>query len=384
MKKQQSTEKESKTQWHRILGKLFELLFHALGVTVKVDFKLMSEPPRSDIFLLRCDSPTWTKEQRARLPDGIRNSRASHILIEFKFTESLNARRIEKVCGYDIFYRTTQGLADAKVATFILSSRTPRRALLKKYGYRPTKWPGVYRSKELIVERVTILVLNELADVPHNAYVKCFASRPGKREVAFELLKQIDFKRFPLEIMSFIVGLHRLILPEGGNEEMWNVEVTPQDVLVWGKEWREAVLASMPVEEVLSQYKPEEVLSQYKPEERLVGLKPEERLVGLRPEERLVGLKPEERLVGLKPEDVLSQYKPYLAEQKQQSERQAILRTIRRTLRIRLKLSDDRVEQLEKRLDKLDLMTLDELSEVALMVDELADFEAKLSEVEET
>jgi hypothetical protein len=371
MKTQKSSKetknKEPRTHWHRILGKLFELLFQALGVTVHVDFDLMSDPPRSDIVLLRCDSPTWTEEQLARLPDGIRNSKASHILIEFKFTESLNARRIEKVHGYDIFYRETQGLSDTEVATFILSSKTPRLALLKKYGYHSTKWPGVYKSKLPMAERVTILVLNELADEPHNAYVKCFASRPKEREIAFELLDQIGFKRFPVGIMSFITGLRRLILPEGGNKGMWNVEVTPEDVMVWGKKWREAVVASASVEERLIGLKPEE---------RLIGLKPEERLMGLKPEEVLSRYKPEEVLSRYKPEEVLSRYEPYL----QKREQQAILRTVKRTLRIRLNLSDDVLAQIDKRMQTLDLVMLEELSEVALMVDTLADFEAKLNE----
>jgi hypothetical protein len=362
MRNQEKQKREPRIKWHRILGKLFELLFQAMGVTVNVDFNLMSDPPRSDIMLLRCDSPTWTKEQQSRLPDGIRSSLASHILIEFKFTESLNSRRIEKVHGYDIFYRETQGLSDKKVATFILSSKTPRPALLKKYGFYLTECPGVYKSKQLMVERVTIVVLNELSDEPHNAYVKCFASRSKSREIAFEILDQLGFKQFPTSIMSFITGLRQLILPKGGNKEMWDIEVTAEDVMVWGEKWREAMVASASVEE------------------RLMGLKPEEQLMGLKPEEVLSCYKPEDVLSRYKPEEVLSQYKPYLAEQKQQSEQQAILRTIRRILRIRLKLSEDVLEQVDKRLEALNLARLEELSEVALLVDNLVDFESKLNE----
>ena len=97
---------EPKTYWHRLLGRLFELLFAAMPVSVKVDFNLMSEPPRSDVLLLRYEGATWTIEQLARLPDGVRDSRAHHILLELKYTESLNKRRIEKAHAYDILYRT--------------------------------------------------------------------------------------------------------------------------------------------------------------------------------------------------------------------------------------------------------------------------------------
>jgi hypothetical protein len=132
--------------------------------------------------------------------------------------------------------------------------------------------------------------------------------------------------------------------------------------MVWGEKWREAMVASASVEE------------------RLMGLKPEEQLMGLKPEEVLSCYKPEDVLSRYKPEEVLSQYKPYLAEQKQQSEQQAILRAIRRILRIRLKLSEDVLEQVDKRLQALNLARLEELSEVALLVDNLVDFESKLNE----
>ncbi|MDM8532856.1 hypothetical protein QUF63_16965 [Anaerolineales bacterium HSG25] len=382
MKKQEPKKQEPRTHWHRILGKLFELLFHTLEVTVKVDFNLMSKPPRSDIFLLRCNSPTWTMEQLARLPDGIRNSLASHILIEFKYTESLNAERIEKVHGYDIFYRVIQGLSGDEVATFILSSKTPRPALLKEYGYHATEWPGVYQSELPMVKRVTILVLNELNNEPHNAYVKCFASRRHAKEAAFEILEKMGFKQFPVVIMSFIAGLRQLILSKEGNKEMKNVEVTADDVMVWGKEWRVAVLAKTPIEERLMGLKPEE---------RLMGLKPEERLMGLKPEERLIGLKPEERLIGLKPEEVLSRYKPeerlvglesYLEKQQQQAAKKAVLRTVLRTIKVRFKLEKEALVGYEKRLQKLELATLEGLSETVIEVENLKAFDLELVKIE--
>jgi len=392
-------QQKPKTHCHRLLGKLFELLFASMPVSVKVDFNLMSELPRSDILLLRYEGDTWNAEQLAKLPDGIRNSRANHILLELKYSESLNRRRIEKVHAYDILYRETAGLPDKDVATFILSSKTPRQLLLDKFGYKPTKWTGVYQSNLPMVDRVGLLVLNDLRNEPHNAYVKCFASRPKAKEVAFKTLEKIE--RFPIDLLSFITGLHQLVLPKG-EKEMLNIEITAQDVMEFGKGWRamllanttleerllgfspEEVLSCYKPEEVLSRYKPEEVLSRYKPEERLVGLKPEEilswykpeeRLIGLKPEERLIGLKPEERLIGLKPEERLIGLEPYLEER----DHQAILRTVQRTLRLRFKIDADKLNQFDERLRKLNLATLEQLSEVAIIADNLADFEAKLS-----
>lgn len=41
------------------------------------------------------------------LPDGIRDCNANHILIEFKYTESLTADAIRQAVSYEYFYRTT-------------------------------------------------------------------------------------------------------------------------------------------------------------------------------------------------------------------------------------------------------------------------------------
>lgn len=53
-----------------------------VNISVFTELKVMSQPPRVDILLFRRDEPAWTIEQMARLPDGIKQSTANHILIE--------------------------------------------------------------------------------------------------------------------------------------------------------------------------------------------------------------------------------------------------------------------------------------------------------------
>jgi len=194
-------------------------------------------------------------------------------------------------------------------------------------------------------------------------------------------------------------------------------EITPENVMELGDRIFEAMLASMPTkevlsrykpeerllglkpEEVLSRYKPEEVLSRYKPEERLFGLKSEEVLSRYKPEERLFGLKseevlsrykPEERLFGLKseevlsrykPEEVLARYKPELERREEQAKCQTMLQQIERTLRLRFRPDEAILIQVREHLAKLDLATLEQLSEVAILASQLADFEIKLQEI---
>ncbi len=77
---------------HDLLGYTLDHLLAPLDVTVKTRVRLMAESPEADILLLRRKHPCWTEAQRSLLPDGIRDTRADHILIEFKNTESLNRR----------------------------------------------------------------------------------------------------------------------------------------------------------------------------------------------------------------------------------------------------------------------------------------------------
>ena len=77
-------------RWHKLLGRMLEELLTPLNITVLTDISVMTDPPEADILLIRRDLPKWTDDQLCRLPDGIRDTDANHILVEFKFTESFN------------------------------------------------------------------------------------------------------------------------------------------------------------------------------------------------------------------------------------------------------------------------------------------------------
>jgi hypothetical protein len=63
--------------------------------------KDISNPPRVDVLILRQADTAWTAEQLERLPDGIRQSTASHILLEFKYTQSVNDDVLIQSLAYD-------------------------------------------------------------------------------------------------------------------------------------------------------------------------------------------------------------------------------------------------------------------------------------------
>ncbi len=118
------------------------------------------------------------------------------------------------------------------------------------------------------------------------------------------------------------------------------VEVTAEDVMNLREGLRARLSKTIPVEERLQGLTPEEVLSRYKPEERLSGIE------------------------------------SYV-------ERQAILKGLQRTLRIRFKLEAEALSHLVEQLQPLELAELETLSEIALTVESLAEFEAGLRDIQQ-
>jgi hypothetical protein len=137
------TEQPKPQNWHQIVGEGWEKFLTPVNISVFTELKVMSQPPRVDILLFRRDEPTWTVEQMARLPDGIRQSTASHILIELKYTESINQKAFSQAITYDYLYKESQELTDKDVQTFVLSAIKPQARTRKKWGYHRAKLKAV-------------------------------------------------------------------------------------------------------------------------------------------------------------------------------------------------------------------------------------------------
>jgi len=202
------TKKPEKIEWHKLLGKLLKDLLSPVDIEVLTEAPVMSESPKIDILLLRRKSPQWTSAQLALLPDGVRETKATDILLEFKYTQSLNEKAIQQALTYDFLYNENQSKEPEEVQSFLLSARQPQKSTLKKLGYKNTNIPGVYRSRFLLIRKIMLLSLNELPNEPHNAFVRCFASHRQEKEKAFELLEQKGLlKPLPNPLRWFITGL---------------------------------------------------------------------------------------------------------------------------------------------------------------------------------
>lgn len=258
---QKPTSPKPKTRWHRLLGKLLEELLTPVGIEVYTEVAIMSKPPEADILLLKRDPAGWTPSQRALLPEGIRDSQASHVLLEFKYTESVSEDALLQSLGYDSFYRRIQQLTRTEVQTVLVSAKTPQPATLKHLGYRTTAWPGVYRSRKVLVQRIMLISLNELANLPHNAFFKCFASRRAEKRKAFATLKQASLVPWITTPLNwFLEGLWKywFAITERGDETM-QTELTPEQVTKMGREWGEIFLSRLTIEERLAGVQVEEL-----------------------------------------------------------------------------------------------------------------------------
>ena len=311
-----------KTHWHRLLYAVLIEWLTPVGIDVKIDVSVSANPPEIDLVLLKTLTGKISRQQRERLADGLRDSKASILILEFKYTESLNLDAILQTLAYETFYRRIQKILKENVEAFLLSSKTPKSETLKSLGYQQTENPGVYRSGYPGINRVTLLILNELADTPNNIPLKCFASQKNEMRKAHEFIYKNHLPGMSRELGWILDGLWQLLLNKHPTMEdpMKQVEeLTPEYVRKVGKEWVDHLKTVLPAEEWLDGLDPqtrlkglksEHLLQRLTTQERLQGLEPEERLQGLNPEERLQGLGPEERLQGLEPEERLQGLSP--------------------------------------------------------------------------
>jgi hypothetical protein len=268
---------DAPTPWHRLLGEVLEKLLTPVGLSVYTELSLMNRPPRADILILRRQQAHWTAPQLERLPDGVRDSQASHLLLEFKYTESLSAAALQQALAYDLFYRQTQELTYSDVQTFLLCAKQPLAGHLKEYGYVKTSLPGVYQSQWYSwLPPVMLLSLNELSDAPHNAWVKCFASRLKEKRKAFTVLQPlVTTWKLPTRLIFFLDALRALWFPSlsGG---IMKSKLMAEDLTDVGPHWKQIVLQALTIEDMLGYFKPADVLTRFKPADLLAHIKPED------------------------------------------------------------------------------------------------------------
>ena len=237
------TETPIPIKWHTIFAAVLRELLTPLQIRVLDEFTLTGEV---DVILIQLlVGQLWTAEQRQYLPDGLRDSVATHLLIEFKYTQSLEEKSFRQAIAYDTLYRQQQAhqkLAAEAIQTFIVSAITPQAETLTQFGYAATDQAGVYRSQETFLRNIPLILLNELSLEQHNAFFKLFASRRKVKLAALETLKGWGLRQLQGKLFWLMKGLLNLWFKQGADlMEAITVETLIED----GKhimEWLEPLL----------------------------------------------------------------------------------------------------------------------------------------------
>lgn len=149
--------KPKKTYWHRLLAYWLEVLLRPFNIDVITNIPVYHEPPEAEIILLDQSGKGWTsKEQNKWLADGLRQSTASQLLLEYKHSESLSIQAVQQLLVYDYLYRQKKELDEEAIDCFLISSMTPQKSFLDELLFKPTSISGIYRSPYPWIERVEL------------------------------------------------------------------------------------------------------------------------------------------------------------------------------------------------------------------------------------
>jgi hypothetical protein len=257
---------------HVLFGSLMKESLIPLNLEVETDYEVGKGPPKLDVLIIRRKGTKWSKTQLDYLSDGIRQSTCKHVIVELKYTESINKIGVFQTIGYLGSYIRLKKLQPDKVCAFIVSSKTPQQKVLDQIGFVKMNINGVYRSKDCLLSQIQLISLNELSNEPYNLWIKLFASKINQRVSVLKKILSLKFEMFNRDLF--------LVLFKILNEWTMIGEVSMQKI-------NQDILSKPDLNDELKAW----ILSSFfKPEERLHGLKPEEVLSEYKPEDILKGL----------------------------------------------------------------------------------------------
>jgi len=117
---------------------------------------------------------------------------------------------------------------------------------MAEWDYEEAEHPGVYVTKTPVLDRVILLILNELREEPHNDYFRLFASRKKIRLSAFERLQRAHIK-VSSEISTILYALRQAYDLE--EMIMMDEKMTVDDLMVMGESLRKHALTTASIDE---------------------------------------------------------------------------------------------------------------------------------------
>ncbi len=159
----------------------------------------------------------------------------------------------------------------------------------------------MYHSNYPLVRIITLMTLNNLADEPHNALCRLFASIEKEKMKALAWLLHKGVTPLPETVKLFLTGVADFLFRKGGADMK---ELTSEEKAMFTRVFHNIVIPNMPAEEVLKGIPVEKVLKGIPVEEVLKGIPVEEVLKGIPVEDRFKGVPVEDRLKGLTQEEI--------------------------------------------------------------------------------
>ena len=244
-----NTQQEKKSTAHQCFADLFKTALIPLKIDVKSEFALEKKPVRIDVLIIRKEK-YWTQEQLNYIPDGLRDTKCNHIILELKRTESINIHSTRQIICYLTRYLDIQGLSEEDVQPCLISAMTPQIKTIESLDYIPTELSGVYESKNVLAGNLKLLSANDLSNEPHNVWIKLFASKKKEKLLALKQL-MTSFKKSLSEKLSKII---MKILHYWHTEGEYTMEQLMKDV---------SQMDDDPVEFIARYLKPEQLAKVY-------------------------------------------------------------------------------------------------------------------------
>ena len=121
---------------HVLFGCMMKESLIPLELEVESAYEVGKGPPKLDVLIIRRNNETWSTAQLTFLPDGIRQSHCSHVILELKYTESINQIAIFQTLGYLGSYVKLKQLKTEDVCAFIVSSKRLGKRYYMKLGLK--------------------------------------------------------------------------------------------------------------------------------------------------------------------------------------------------------------------------------------------------------
>jgi len=270
---------------HTLFGNIMKESLIPVNLEVESSYVVGKGPPVLDLLIIRRAAKQWSRKQLQYLPDGIRQSTCKHVILELKYTESINQVAIFQTIGYLGSYVTLKSLKIKNVCAFIVSSKTPQNKVLNQMEFEQTEIKGVYRFKANILAPIQLISLNDLSNESYNLWIKLFASKASQRLSVLGKILSLNLKKMNTGLLRTFLKVINLWTNIG--EELTMKRRMTQVVLDGTNDLNEEDLAlfmtlfQIKPEDLIKHVNPEDVVKQFKPEDVVKQFNIEDRLKGL-------------------------------------------------------------------------------------------------------